>query len=329
MTHSSLHFPPLGEFDFVQKVLSDALPMDENAPNSRFWFGAGDDCAAFDGWLVTKDMSAENSHFRLDWSTPEQAVEKCIVSNVSDISSMGGEPKIALLGICVNQSWDKLIRERVAKAFADGFRKRGIALIGGDVVAAKEGLFSVTLLGRAEGEPVKRSGAKVGDTVYVSSFLGASGAGLWAFLHGKQSDPDLVDVVREHLSPKIDERMGMKLVQAGVSGGCIDLSDGMSSELNHLALSSGVRIRIDEKSVPIHPGALRLSEKYGVDVREFWLKGGEDYRLLFTSDLSKSIFLKNNLSVYPVGEVLEGSGVEIRNLAGKVETLQADCWSHL
>ncbi len=329
MTHSSLHFPPLGEFDFVQKVLSDALPMDENAPNSRFWFGAGDDCAAFDGWLVTKDMSAENSHFRLDWSTPEQAVEKCIVSNVSDISSMGGEPKIALLGICVNQSWDKLIRERVAKAFADGFRKRGIALIGGDVVAAKEGLFSVTLLGRAEGEPLKRSGAKVGDTVYVSSFLGASGAGLWAFLHGKQSDPDLVDVVREHLSPKIDERMGMKLVQAGVSGGCIDLSDGMSSELNHLALSSGVRIRIDEKSVPIHPGALRLSEKYGVDVREFWLKGGEDYRLLFTSDLSKSIFLKNNLSVYPVGEVLEGSGVEIRNLAGKVETLQADCWSHL
>ena len=318
MTHSSLHFPPLGEFDFVQKVLSDALPMDENAPNSRFWFGAGDDCAAFDGWLVTKDMSAENSHFRLDWSTPEQAVEKCIVSNVSDISSMGGEPKIAMLGICVNQSWDKLIRERVAKAFADGFRKRGIALIGGDVVAAKEGLFSVTLLGRAEGEPLKRSGAKVGDTVYVSSFLGASGAGLWAFLHGKQSDPDLVDVVREHLSPKIDERMGMKLVQAGVSGGCIDLSDGMSSELNHLALSSGVRIRIDEKSVPIHPGALRLSEKYGVDVREFWLKGGEDYRLLFTSDLSKSIFLKNNLSVYPVGEVLEGSGVEIRNLAGKV-----------
>ena len=329
MTHSSLHFPPLGEFDFVQKVLSDALPMDENAPNSRFWFGAGDDCAAFDGWLVTKDMSAENSHFRLDWSTPEQAVEKCIVSNVSDISSMGGEPKIALLGICVNQSWDKLIRERVAKAFADGFRKRGIALIGGDVVAAKEGLFSVTLLGRAEGEPLKRSGAKVGDTVYVSSFLGASGAGLWAFLHDKQSDPDLVDVVREHLSPKIDERMGMKLVQAGVSGGCIDLSDGMSSELNHLALSSGVRIRIDEKSVPIHPGALRLSEKYGVDVREFWLKGGEDYRLLFTSDLSKSIFLKNNLSVYPVGEVLEGSGVEIRNLAGKVETLKADCWSHL
>lgn len=329
MTHSSLHFPPLGEFDFVKRVLSDAISMDESAPRSRFWFGAGDDCAAFDGWLVTKDMSAEHSHFRLDWSTPEQAVEKCIVSNVSDISSMGGEPKIALLGICVNQSWDKLTRERVAKAFAEGFRKRGISLIGGDVVSAREGLFSITLLGRAVGEPLKRSGAKVGDTVYVSSPLGASAAGLWAFLHEKQDDPELVDVVSEHLCPKIDEQCGVRLVKAGVLGGCIDLSDGLSSELNHLALSSGVKIRIDEEKVPIHPGVLRLCKKYGENPRNFWLKGGEDYRLLFTTDLAKSIFNEKNIQVYPVGEVLEGSGVILRNLEGKLETLEADSWSHL
>ncbi len=329
MTHSSLHFPPLGEFDFVKKVLSDPIPMDEAPPESRFWFGAGDDCAAFDGWLVTKDMSAEHSHFRLDWSTPEQAVEKCIVSNVSDISSMGGEAKIALLGICVNQSWDKLTRERIAKAFADGFRKRGISLIGGDVVSAKEGLFSITLLGRAVGEPLIRSGAKVGDTVYVSSPLGASAAGLWAFLHGKQEDSDLKDIVLEHLCPTIDEKYGIRLVKSGISGGCIDLSDGLSSELNHLALSSGVQIQIDEENVPIHPGALRLCQKYGINPREFWLKGGEDYRLLFTTDVAKSIFKEENILAYPVGNVLEGSGVFLRNLEGKMETLQADCWSHL
>lgn len=303
--------------------------MDEVSPESRFWFGAGDDCAAFDGWLVTKDMSAENSHFRLDWSTPEQAVEKCIVSNVSDISSMGGEPKIALLGICVNKNWNKLTRERVAKAFADGFRKRGISLIGGDVVSADRGLFSVTLLGRGVGNPLKRSGAKVGDTVYVSSPLGASSAGLWAFLHGKQDDPDLLDVVSEHLCPVIDEKRGARLVHAGVSGGCIDLSDGLSSELNHLALSSGVQIFIDEKKVPIHPGVLRLCKKYGTDPREFWLKGGEDYRLLFTTNVAKGIFEEKNIPVYPVGQVLEGSGVILRNLEGKMENLHADCWSHL
>ncbi len=329
MENSSLHFPPLGEFDFIRKVLDCGVPMDGISPRERFWFGAGDDCAAFDGWLATKDMSAENSHFRLDWSSPEEAVEKCIVSNVSDISSMGGVPKIALLGICVNRNWSCSVRERVAKAFADGFRKRGISLVGGDIVSADEGLFSITLLGRADGKPLRRSGARPGDTVYLSGALGASGAGLWAFLHGKALDPELSEVVAEHLSPKIDERFGAKLLRAGVSGGCIDLSDGLSSELNHLALSSGVQIWIDEAKIPVHPGASLLARKYGVNPREFWLKGGEDYRLLFTSNLSKVIFSENDLPVYPVGEVLEGSGVKMRNLSGKTEIIQANCWSHL
>lgn len=329
MENSSLHFPPLGEFNFIKKVLSRDVPMDGVSPRERFWFGAGDDCAAFDGWLVTKDMSAENSHFRLDWSSPEEAVEKCIVSNVSDISSMGGIPKIALLGICVNRSWESSVRERVAKAFAEGFRKRGISLIGGDIVSSDEGLFSITMLGRVDGTPLRRSGARPGDTVYVSGPLGASGAGLWAFLHGKNADPELSEVVAEHLSPKIDERFGSKLLRAGVRGGCIDLSDGLSSELNHFALSSGVKIRIDESKVPVHPVASLLAQKYGVDPREFWLKGGEDYRLLFTSNLPKVIFSENKIPVYPVGEVLEGSGVEMRNLSGKTEIIQASCWSHL
>lgn len=329
MENSSLHFPPLGEFDFIKKILSEGVPMDGISPRERFWFGAGDDCAAFDGWLATKDMSAENSHFRLDWSSPEEAVEKCIVSNVSDISAMGAVPAIALLGVCLNRNWDVSIRERVAKAFSEGFGKRGIALVGGDIVTSDEGLFSVTMLGRAVGKPLRRSGARPGDTVYVSGPLGASGAGLWAFLHGKNDDPELAEVVSLHLSPRIDERLGAKLSRAGVSGGCIDLSDGFSSELNHLALSSRVKIRIEERLVPVHPGALALSRKYGVDPREFWLKGGEDYRLLFTSDLPKVIFSENGIPVYPVGEALEGSGVEMRNLAGETEKIQADCWSHL
>lgn len=327
--NSSLHFPPLGEFDLIKKILSGAASVDCTPPAERFWFGAGDDCAAFDGWLVTKDMSAENSHFRLDWSSPEEAVEKCIVSNVSDISAMGGIPKIALLGFCLNKNWDASLRERMAKAFADGFGKRGISLLGGDVVTADEGLFSITMLGTAVGKPLRRSGAVPGDTVYVSSPIGASGAGLWAFFHGKQDDPEVSDVVREHLCPVIDERFGAKLVLAGVSGGCIDLSDGLGSELSHLALSSGVKILIDESRIPVHPGALRLSEKYGVCPREFWLKGGEDYRLLFTTGLSPEALKERGVVAYPIGRVFEGSGVEMRNFSGETESVPACGWSHL
>lgn len=329
MEDTSLHFPPLGEFEFVRRILAGNVPMDGHSPDSRFWFGPGDDAAAFDGWLVTKDLSAEGTHFRLDWSSPEQAVEKCIVSNVSDISSMGGTPAIALLGLCVNRHWEPSVRARVADAFAKGFRKRGISLIGGDVVSADTGVFSVTLLGRAVKSPLKRSGASPGEKVFLSGPLGASAAGLWAFLHGKQDDPELADVVAEHLSPKIDESCGAKLVSAGVSGASIDISDGLSSELNHVALSSNVHIEIDESKIPVHAGARRAAEKYGVDVREFWLNGGEEYRLLFTSDLPEAIFTDKKIPVIPIGEVLEGSGVSLKNLSGKKELILAGSWSHL
>lgn len=326
---SSLLLPPLGEFDFIRKILSKTSPMDSVSPSRRFWFGAGDDCAAFDGWLVTKDMSAENSHFRLDWSSPEQAVEKCIVSNVSDISAMGGAAKIALLGICVNKNWEPSVRDRIAKAFSHGFEKRGITLVGGDVIASEMGLFSITMLGRVAGNPLRRSGARPGDSVYVSGPLGASAAGLWAFLHGKQNEPDLAEVVSGHLCPVIDECFGEKLVSVGVSGAGIDISDGLGSELNHLALASQVKIRIDEGMVPVHPGAVHLSRRFGVNLRSFWLSGGEDYRMLFTTPYSPEYFREKGILVYPIGEVQEGSGVEMRNLSGELESIPVCGWSHL
>lgn len=332
MSDASYHFPPLGEFKFIEQILSQGLPLREATPKKRFWFGAGDDCAAFDGWLVTKDMSVEKTHFRLDWATPEEAVEKCIVSNVSDISSMGGTPAIALLGICHNKGWDKLTRDRIAMAFAQGFRKRGIALVGGDTVAGEVGLFSITLLGKTEGSPLRRSGAKPGDSVYVSGPVGASAAGLWAFLNGYEKDPLLKEAVKYHLAPIINESAGAELVEMGVCGGCIDLSDGLSSELNHLALSSRVKIRVEEKLIPLDPSACYVAEHYGVSPREFSLKGGEDYRLLFTTSLPDSIFYghkKGGSQVTRIGTVIEGSGVELVNLSGNLEFIKAESWSHL
>ena len=159
-------FPDLPEFRFVNKILEGAVPLKKESPAYRSWLSAGDDCAIFDGWLATKDLSVENTHFRLDWSSPEQAVEKHIVSNVSDVSSMGGLPKIALFGLCVNKNWSEETRNRIAKAVAQGFERRGITLIGGDTVVGDVGMFSTTLLGKTDdGTTLLRSGAKPGDRV--------------------------------------------------------------------------------------------------------------------------------------------------------------------
>lgn len=326
-------FPDLGEFKFVESVLSKSRPMEKDAPSRRGWLPVGDDCAMFDGWLVTKDLSVEGTHFRMDWSTPEQAVEKHIVSNVSDISAMGGIPKFALSGICINKAWDGETRERVGRALAEGFARRGISLIGGDTVAGDCGMFSTTLLGTCAGEkPLVRSGARPGDGVFVAGTLGKSAAGLWILMNHPEVSAEFLRLVEYHLAPSIDERCGARLVELGVRGACMDISDGLSSELNHLALSSAVGIEIEESAIPVDPDVVRLSERFGLDPLEFALNGGEEYELLFSNSVKNDIFRENDPlpgAVYRIGTVVDGSRVCMRGLDGSVSVIKAQAWSHL
>lgn len=328
-----MKFPDLGEFRFVSKILEGAYPLKNESPVHRSWLNAGDDCAIFDGWLATKDLSVENTHFRLDWSSPEQAVEKHIVSNVSDVSSMGGLPKIALFGLCVNKNWSEETRNRIAKAVAQGFERRGITLIGGDTVVGDVGMFSTTLLGTTDGEiSLLRSAAKPGDHVFVAGTLGKSDAGLWILMNHPEEAKRFPRLVEYHLAPKICEDAGAQLVKQGVRGACMDISDGLSSEVNHLALSSGVSIEIDEQKLPIDPDVLEMCEYFGLSPLHFALNGGEEYELLFTSNLTKSIYLEGvsqNGTVHDIGLVSCGSGVCLKRQDGVKALLNAQAWSHL
>ena len=328
-----MKFPDLGEFRFVSKILEGAYPLKNESPVHRSWLNAGDDCAIFDGWLATKDLSVENTHFRLDWSSPEQAVEKHIVSNVSDVSSMGGLPKIALFGLCVNKNWSEETRNRIAKAVAQGFERRGITLIGGDTVVGDVGMFSTTLLGTTDGKiSLLRSAAKPGDHVFVAGTLGKSDAGLWILMNHPEEAKRFPRLVEYHLAPKICEDAGAQLVKQGVRGACMDISDGLSSEVNHLALSSGVSIEIDEQKLPIDPDVLEMCEYFGLSPLHFALNGGEEYELLFTSNLTKSIYLEGvsqNGTVHDIGLVSCGSGVCLKRQDGVKTLLNAQAWSHL
>ena len=328
-----MNFPDLGEFRFVSKILEGAHPLKNEPPAHRSWLNVGDDCAIFDGWLATKDLSVENTHFRLDWSSPEQAVEKHIVSNVSDVSSMGGRPKIALFGLCVNKKWSEETRNRIAKAVAQGFERRGITLIGGDTVSGDVGMFSTTLLGTTDGEiSLLRSAAKPGDHVFVAGTLGKSDAGLWILMNHPEESKRFPRLVEYHLAPKICEDAGAQLVKQGVRGACMDISDGLSSELNHLALSSGVSIEIDEQKLPIDPDVLEMCRYFGLSSLQFALNGGEEYELLFTSNLTKSIYLEGapqKGEIHDIGLVSRGSGVYMKRQDGVKTLLNAQAWSHL
>ena len=326
-------FPDLGEFNFVRKILENGVDPKQEGPKNREWLGAGDDCAIFDGWLVTKDLSVEGSHFRLDWSTPEQAVEKHIVSNVSDISAMGGVPKLAVFGICVNRAWSAEVRDRISRAVSDGFARRGIALIGGDTVAGDCGMLSTALLGQMDGgAPLLRSGARPGDGVYVAGTLGKSAAGLWVLMNRPDARADFARLVDYHPSPEIAESCGAELVRCGISGACMDISDGLSSELNHLSLSSGVAIEIEEGLLPVDADVCRLSERFGLDPLEFAMNGGEEYEILCTFSDKNDIFLENaalSQGLTRIGTVKAGTGVSMVRKDGGVEVVKAQAWSHL
>ena len=330
-------FPDVPEFKFIDSLLKNAVEFKHDAPQHRDWLGVGDDCAMFDGWLVTKDLSVENTHFRLDWSTPEQAVEKHIVSNVSDISAMGGVPKLAVLGLCINKNWSEETRTRVQTALSQGFAKRGIALIGGDTVVGDVGMFSTTLLGTLECEnakPLLRSAVQPVDTLYVNGTLGKSDAGLWLLMNHPEAKDEFPMLVEYHLSPRICERAGAELLRLGASGAAMDISDGLSSELNHLALSSNVSLQIVEDELPIDPEVLRMCEKYGENPLKFALNGGEEYELLFANSSPKSIFEKNTQlgEVCEIGFAVEKSAGDPVNMLcknGEKMPVQPRAWSHL
>ena len=328
-------FPDVPEFKFIDSLLKDAAEFKHDAPQHRDWLGVGDDCAMFDGWLVTKDLSVENTHFRLDWSTPEQAVEKHIVSNVSDISAMGGTPRLAILGLCLNKNWSEETRTRVRDAFARGFAKRGIALIGGDTVAGEEGVFSTTLLGTLAGEkPLLRSAMRPGDNLYVNGTLGKSGAGLWLLMNHPEAVKDFPTLVEYHLNPQICESAGAELARRSSRAACMDISDGLSSELNHLALSSNVQVQIEEDLLPIDPEVLRMCEFFDLDPLDFALNGGEEYELLFANSDPNSIFEENALwgGVCRIGKALgrtEVSPVRMHRKNGEVLPVEPRAWSHI
>lgn len=326
----------VAEFRFVESLLQGAAPLKEESPGVRTWLGVGDDAAIFDGWVVTKDLSVENTHFRLDWSTPEQAVEKHIVSNVSDICSMGARPRIALLGLCLNRHWSEETRNRVRKALSDGFARRGITLIGGDTVSGEEGVFSTTLLGELAGEKaLVRTAVKSNDNLYINGTLGKSDAGLWILMNHPEDASKFPSLVEYHLAPRIHEKAGEELARLKAYGGCMDISDGLSSELNHLALSSGVNLEIDEKLLPIAPEVLRMSRYYGISPLNFALNGGEEYELLFANSLPESIFEGENEllgNVRKIGRAVKSDcepKVFMHCLNGDKVPVIPRAWSHL
>jgi thiamine-monophosphate kinase len=266
----------VGELGLVRAVL------DRLGSPSGVLLGPGDDAAvvaAPDGRVVaTTDVLVEGVHFRRDWSSGEDVGRKAAAQNLADVAAMGARPTALLVGLGAPAAFPVADATALGAGLADEAASCGASLVGGDVVACDALVVSVTALGSLDGRaPVLRSGARVGDVLVVAGLLGGSAAGLAALRAGL---PDLA-AVAVHRVPAPPYADGVELASAGATA-MIDVSDGLTGDLGHIATASGVGFEVDVAALPRHPAVAEAAEVLGVDPMEWVLGGGEDHALVAT-----------------------------------------------
>ena len=301
--------------------------------------GIGDDCAivsppAGSEVLVTTDLLLEGRHFRRDLHAPASAGHRCLARGLSDLAAMGATPLAAFLSLALPAGE---VSDAAGRRWLGGFlggmaglaRAAGVPLAGGDTgESAGELLMAdIVLVGSApRGSAMRRSGARVGDAIYVTGALGGAAAELERMLAGGRALPRARSPQR-FPAPRV--RVGVALRELGVRC-AIDLSDGLSSDLGHVVRSSGVRAVVEAEALPRH--AL-LRGRPREEALRLALDRGEDYELLFTAaaglNLPEAI---DGVPLTRIGEIAAaGQGrppVTLRLRDGREEALAAGGWEH-
>jgi len=228
--------------------------------------GAGDDAAVLAGGVVVAvDPVVEGVHFLRSLTSLADAGWKALARNVSDIAAMGAEPWCCVASVVgageddLTQLYDGLL---AASSHWD------CPVVGGDLAAGPGLVLTVTALGRlpAGAAPLLRSGARPGDGLYVSAPLGWGAAGLRELREGRGSGSEAADW---YARPQPSVEVARAARRAGATA-AIDISDGLAQDLDHLAVASGVGLRLDQ--IPTADGAT-LDEA---------LHGGDEYHLAFS-----------------------------------------------
>ena len=315
-----------------ESALIAALNRLFGPPPSGVALGIGDDCAALavtgeDFLLWTVDTLIEGVHFDLAYFSLPQLGRKALAVNLSDIAAMGGEPLYTLLSLGWPRDRDVAGALALGTGLAQAAQEYGVAVIGGDTVAAPGVMITLTLLGRVpRSEMLQRRGARVGDRVYVTGYLGEAAAGLEILQRGLALEQDLPrSLIEAHLNPRPQLHAGRVLASQRLATALIDLSDGVATDLGHICLASGVGARILAATAPVSPTVKTVAAHLGLDPLDLALKGGEDYQLLFTSPPEQApalfqAFAQAGLAPpLPLGEIIPGAGVFLETAAGEKE----------
>jgi thiamine-monophosphate kinase len=290
----------------------------------------GDDAAVVGGDVVTTDMLIEDIDFTR--AVPLRFIaRKSLAANLSDLAAMGARPAYAVVALAVRDTDDV---EPFMQAVAEAAGQYRIEIVGGDLSCGERLIVSIAAIGRVHERPLLRSGAKPGDRVYVSRPLGASAAGLTLITRWTSVDPpaDLAyaqrefaqSAIRRHIDPEPEVELGMLLAETKEVTACIDISDGLSTDLHHLCAASGTGADIERDRIPLFADLARNAAPFGIDARNAVLHGGEEYALLFTSSLRESeLSTRLKRPVYAIGRIAAERGVRLDG-----QPLKPEGWDH-
>lgn len=243
--------------------------------------GIGDDAAVVKASLtptaLATDMAVEGTHFNRNWSSLYEIGAKVTAANLADIFAMGGQPEYLLVAAALPKNFSVEEIEELALGIYDEAASVGALVAGGDLTLSDRIVISISIFGSVA-RPVLRSGAQVGDRVLLSRLTGESAAGL-AMLQRGILDGDSA----EHRNPTVEYEKAQAI--ASIAHAMTDVSDGLISELNHIAEASHVQIEIDRELLRTANGFSHLSSlatEYGCDMWEWILHGGEDHAFLAT-----------------------------------------------
>ena len=309
----------LGEFELIAKLQSKLKYR-----STQILKNIGDDCSVFKPsngvkLISTCDALVENIHFDLKNISPILLGQKSMAVNLSDIAAMGGSPKFALVTLGISPSISFKFLQKFYSGINKACEKYNFSISGGDTVRSPKHFFiNVAMIGETRQNLwFSRDGAKKGDKIFVTGFIGDSALGL-KILQSKNklkvSTKAKKYFISRHQSPtpRLEESRFLIQFNAQVSA-AIDVSDGLVQDLGHILKTSGVGAKIYESSIPTSSELKKFCKINNVNKRPLIFSGGEDYELLFTlrPENAKKIvrqFFKRGMCLTEIGEITSRVG---------------------
>ena len=318
----------MGETGIIQRIQHQGIT---GLVASHVKKGIGDDCAVLEiegasALLVTTDTLIEGIHFTDQTLSPEALGWKALAVNVSDIAAMGGTPKTAFLSLALKGETKVQFLDAFLAGFKDLSEKTGVVLAGGDTVESPScAVVTVMLLGACpKKRVVYRSGAKVGDHIWVTGRLGDAAGGLFLLKDkGGPTPLEYASLIMAHQRPMPPFELGRALGEAGLAHAMIDLSDGVAKDLGHICEQSGVGALLQGASVPMSDPLKKLADQVPYPALGWALQGGEDYELLFTASptaepriLSLSAKVSDG-GATRIGKIIDDRGIWVNTPEGR------------